>query len=59
MSFDQANPNDPNLRLAAANLYAITPATHTKAREHYTAFLRLAPGSAQAVAVRRWLDKTR
>jgi tetratricopeptide (TPR) repeat protein len=55
----QSNPNEANLRLAAANLYALTPATHAKAREHYEVFLRLAPNSSQANAVRRWLDQTR
>jgi tetratricopeptide (TPR) repeat protein len=55
----QMNPNDATAHLSVANLYARDRATQAKAREHYQAFVRLAPDSPLARDIRRWLEQNR
>jgi len=54
-----ANPNDAAAHLSLATLYAQNKATTGKARDHYTAYIRLAPNSPLARDIRRWLDQNR
>ncbi len=51
------NPRDASAHLAVATIYAHDRATVAKARDHYLAFLQLAPNSPAARDIRRWLDQ--
>ena len=53
------NQADAAAHRAVATIYARDPATVSKARQHYEAYLRLAPDSPLARDIRRWLDQTR
>jgi tetratricopeptide (TPR) repeat protein len=51
------NPNDASIQLTAGNLYARDRATFDKARQHFQAYLKLAPSAPPARDVRRWLEQ--
>jgi tetratricopeptide (TPR) repeat protein len=57
----QQAPNEAaeTLHLAVATLYVRDPSTFDKAREHYQAYLKLAPNSPAARDIRDWLDHHR
>jgi tetratricopeptide (TPR) repeat protein len=52
-----ANPNDATTHWLLGRLYARDRATRAQARDHYQAFLKLAPNSTLARDTRRWLDQ--
>lgn len=53
------SPLDAAVHLAAAQLYVRDPASRSQARQHYEAFLKLAPNSPSAREIRAWLDQNR
>ncbi len=53
------NRADAAAHRAVAAIYARDPATISKARQHYEAYLRLAPDSPLAHDIQRWLDQVR
>ncbi|MGD0016293.1 MAG: tetratricopeptide repeat protein [Verrucomicrobiia bacterium] len=54
----RVNRADAAAHRAVAAIYARDPATISKARQHYEAYLRLAPDSPLARDIQRWLDQT-
>ena len=52
-------PNDVSVQLTAGNLYARDRATYDKARQHFQAYLKLAPNAPPARDIRRWLEQNR
>lgn len=55
----RANANDAAAHLSLASLYARDRTKLREARQHYEAYLRLAPNSPLAREIRRWLDANR
>jgi tetratricopeptide (TPR) repeat protein len=55
----QESPNDAAVHLTAAQLYVRDAASRAKARQHYEAYLKLAPTSPLARDIRAWLDQNR
>jgi tetratricopeptide (TPR) repeat protein len=51
----ELNDDEASAHLELGNLYARSPATLEQARRHYERFVELAPTSAAAREVRRWL----
>lgn len=53
------NPGDAATHLSVGVLYSRDRATWPKARQHFLAYLTLAPDTAPARDIRRWLDQNR
>jgi tetratricopeptide (TPR) repeat protein len=49
------NPTDSRIQFTVGTLYSHDPATRDKARQHYLAFLKLAPNAPSNHEVRDWL----